>query len=64
MKQAFMMLVVLLCSISGWGQKRIFDLYSSHVEKLYGIEVTKPEGFKVLSKETYPLTLYTGKGTF
>ena len=40
MKHAFMMLlVVLLCSISGWGQKRIFDLYSSQVEKLYGIEV-------------------------
>lgn len=59
-----MLLVVLLCSISGWSQKRIFDLYSFQVEKLYGIEVTKPEGFKVLSKETYPLTLYTGKGTF
>lgn len=42
-----MLLVVLLCSISGWSQKRIFDLYSSQVEKLYGIEVTKPEGFKV-----------------
>ena len=26
--------------------------------------MTKPEGFEVLSKETYPLTLYTGKGTF
>ena len=61
MKQAFIMLVVLLCSISGWGQKRIFDLYSSQVEKLYGIEVTKPEGFEVLSKETYPLTLLYGE---
>ncbi len=40
MKQAFIMLVVLLCSISGWSQKRIFSLYNSQVEKLYGIEVT------------------------
>ena len=38
MKHAFMMLVVLLCSISGWSQKRIFDLHGSQVEKLYGIE--------------------------
>lgn len=37
MKQAFMMLVVLLCSISGWSQKRIFSLYNSQVEKLMAL---------------------------
>ena len=34
MKQAFMMLVVLHFSISGWGQKSIFDFYSYKFEKL------------------------------
>ena len=33
MRHAFVMMVVLLCSASGWGQKYVFDVYSVSIRR-------------------------------
>lgn len=61
MRHAFVMLVVLLCSASGWGQKYVFDVYSHVVEKMYDIKVTRPDGFEELVEDSYPIQFYVGE---